>query len=224
MCLFFTPPPRTVPAHPLQQPGGDELHLSHAGLQQTHMQTQTHTHIWEYLRHRCEADGWHGPTAEVTLWKSRVTQPSQFLPFFSILQLSFLRLARATKNKREGEVGRGEGTLGVWALRLVEVLIYGSDFSFVIPWLSQGTMGGRVMRGEEAWGPDAGMRPEQLNNVYMPTALREYTATKKCCPSKMRWGNNGAEQTLRFSRFNCTTASLTFPAERSCSLSWICCS
>lgn len=60
---------------------------------------------------------------------------------------------------------------------------------------------------EEGWRPGAGERPEQLNNVYMPTAVGDIRQ-QKCCPLKMRRGNGGAEQTSRFSRFNCKTARL----------------
>lgn len=64
------------------------------------------------------------------------------------------------------------------------------------------------MRGERGGGlVRGGERPEQLNNVYMPTAAGGCKVTKML-PLKMRQRRAGAEQTSRFSRFNCKAVRL----------------
>ena len=71
----------------------------------------------------------------------------------------------------------GPAEWGQWVKEPVEggingeggLLIYGSDFSFVIPWLSLGKRAGGCWRGT-AVGLVRVKGLKQLNNVYMPTA------------------------------------------------------
>lgn len=90
-------------------------------------------------------------------------------PFFFYQQHhNFFKLDGDRMGK--GKVGRrvgGEITCGGrnWG----RGLIYDSDFSSVIPWLSLGSWVGGW------WGPGVA---EQLNNVYMPTTSGWYKATK----------------------------------------------
>lgn len=183
----------------------------------THTNTQTHTR--ECLWHRCEFDGWHGPTADVIGWKSRITQPPpSHLSLFLLRPylLSSVSLPHRQDRHRLSSLdinGRGErgkwgelsGWKNLWRQEWgVGFLIYGSDFSFVIPWLSLGSwVGGRWGGGEE--GAEAWCWWGGLSSLIMCTCPQRQgdTRQQKCCPGR-------AEQTSLFSRFNCEAACLRF--------------
>lgn len=163
--VFRISPPCVVPTHPLQQHSRDgQLHLSHVGLQHTHRgMFVTQMWAWWITWANCWRYAVEIPDYSVPL-------PIWFVPLslLSISLLSFLlfvffspagqtephfvqlRQIRRKKRMREARRRVGERPCGV---EEGKYLIYGSDFSFVIPWLSLGSwMGGQWGgRGTVVW-------------------------------------------------------------------------